>query len=94
MDSDRASSPPRIPQNVSAEETVRRLLDLPIPRKFNIVRLRPADLPRGERFETVADAGTRRINEAARLEEIDGLGRIAARLRATGTMHLGLLSIL
>jgi hypothetical protein len=82
MDSDRASSPPRIPQNVSADETVRRLLKLPVPRKFNIVRLRPADLPRAERFETVADVGTRRINEAARLEEIDGLGRIAARLRA------------
>ena len=82
MDSDRASTPPRIPQNVFADVTVRRLLELPVPRKFNIVRLRPADLPRAERFETVADVGTRRINEAARLEEIDGLGRIAARLRA------------
>ncbi len=82
MNSDRASSLPRIPQHVSAQEAVRRLLELPVPRKFNIVRLRPADLPRAERFETVADAGTRRINEAARLEEIDGLGRIAARLRA------------
>ena len=82
MNSDRASNPPRIPQNVSAVEAVRRLLELPVPRKFNIARLRPAGLPRGERFETVADAGTRRINEAARLEEIDGLGRIAARLRA------------
>ena len=30
----------------------------------------------------MADVGTRRINEAARLEEIDGLGRIAARLHA------------
>jgi len=82
MNFDRTSGRSCIPQNLSAQETIRRLLDLPIPRKFNIVRLRPADLPRGERFETVADARARREKETARFEEIKGLNHIVDQLRS------------
>jgi hypothetical protein len=46
----------RIPQNASIHESAQAILGLPVAREFDIARLRPASLPRGDRFETVADA--------------------------------------
>ena len=80
MEFDRELIPPRIPQNVSATETARRLLNLPVPRKFDIARFRPAELPQGERFETMEDAQTLRDERLARFEGIAELVEIADRL--------------
>jgi hypothetical protein len=44
------SRPKRIPQNASAPENARIILGLPVPRQFDIGRLRPESLPRGDRF--------------------------------------------
>ena len=70
----------RIPQNMSAREAAQALLGLPVPRKFDIARLRPETLPRGERFETAADARARRDAELERFEQISGLQEVADRL--------------
>jgi hypothetical protein len=71
-----------IPQNVSARETANRLLGLPVPQEFDIARLRPEELARGERFETVADARARRDAELERFQQIAGLTEVADRLFA------------
>lgn len=82
MNSDGASgfALARIPQNVSARETARRLLALPVRRRFDIARLRPEKLPRGERFETLADARARRNADIDRFERIQGLEHVVDQL--------------
>jgi hypothetical protein len=80
MSFDGSSAFPRIPQNVSAREIARRLLGLPVRRQFDIAHLRPEDLPRGQRFETAADAQFRRDAELVRFERIPGLTEVADRL--------------
>jgi hypothetical protein len=80
MSFDGSSAFPRIPQNVSARETAGRLLGLPVRRQFDIAHLRPEDLPRGQRFETAADARFRRDAELVRFERIPGLTEVADRL--------------
>ena len=80
MCSNSASAPVRIPQNIPARESARGLLALCIPREFDIARLRPAGLPRDQRFETEADARARRDTELERFEGITGLAEAADRL--------------
>ena len=80
MKCDRRSRIVRIPQNMSARETAQALLGLPVPRQFDIARLRPDNLPRGHRFETMADARARRDTELDRFERIVGLSHVADRL--------------
>jgi hypothetical protein len=70
----------RIPQNASAHDSAQAILGLPVPREFDIARLRPDSLPRGDRFETVADARARRDSELDRLKRIAELTRVADRL--------------
>jgi hypothetical protein len=70
----------RIPQNASAPESARIILGLPVPRQFDIARLRPDSLPRGDRFETVADARATRDAELDRFARIAGLSHVADRL--------------
>lgn len=70
----------RIPQNASAHESAQAILGLPVPREFDIARMRPEELPRGERFETVADARARRDAEIERFEQIAELTEMADRL--------------
>jgi hypothetical protein len=70
----------RIPQNASAPESARIILGLSVPRQFDIARLRPDSLPRGDRFETVADARARRDSELDRFKRIGGLSDVADRL--------------
>jgi hypothetical protein len=74
------SAPLRIPQNKPAREIAQALLALPIPRRFDITRLRPDHLPRGQRFETEADARARRDTELERFEGIAELADVADRL--------------
>jgi hypothetical protein len=70
----------RIPQNASIHESAQAILGLPVAREFDIARLRPASLPRGDRFETVADARARRDIELDRFKRIPGLSHVADRL--------------
>jgi hypothetical protein len=70
----------RIPQNASARESARIILGLPVAREFDIARLRHDNLPRGDRFETVADARARRDTELDRFARIAGLSHVADRL--------------
>ncbi len=74
----------RIPQNTSARESARTILGLPVRREFDIARLRPESLPRGDRFETMADARARRDTERDRFERIGGLSHVADRLLSCG----------
>ena len=80
MNCDRRSPIVRIPQNMSARKTAQVLLGLPVPQEFDIARLRPEKLPRGARFETLADARARRDIQLDRFERIAGLGHVADRL--------------
>jgi hypothetical protein len=48
-----------------------------VPREFDIARLRPSDLPRGQRFETEPDARARRDADRERFEGIAGLAEVA-----------------
>ena len=82
MNCDRRSPIVRLPQNMSARKTAQVLLGLPVPPKFDIARLRPEELARGERFETVADARARRDAELERFQQIAGLTEVADRLFA------------
>jgi len=75
-----SSAPVRIPQNKPARESARALLALPVARRFDIARLRPAELPPNQRFETEADARARRDTELERFEGIGGLTEVANRL--------------
>jgi hypothetical protein len=70
----------RIPQNASARESARMILGMPVPREFDIARLRPDILPRGDRFETMADARARRDTELDRFKRIGVLSHVADRL--------------
>ena len=70
----------RIPQNASVHESAQAILGLPVPRVFDIARLRPDSLPRGDRFETVADARARRDTELDHFKRIAGLSHVADRL--------------
>ncbi len=72
-----SSTSVRIPQNMSARESARALLALRVPRRFDIARLRPSDLPRGQRFETELDARVRRDADLERFERIAGLAEVA-----------------
>jgi hypothetical protein len=80
MSSIQVSAGGRIPQNKPARESARALLKLPVPRGFDIARLRPSELPRGKRFETVDDTRARRDAELERFEQIPGLAHVADRL--------------
>jgi hypothetical protein len=80
MNFNRPSAVGRIPQNKPAREIAQALLALPVPRKFDIARLRPDHLPRGQRFETEPDARARRDAELERFEQIPGLAHVADRL--------------
>ncbi len=80
MNCNPASAPVRIPQNIPARESARALLALPVARRFDIARLRPAELPPNQRFETEADARARRDTELERFEGIGGLTEIADQL--------------
>jgi hypothetical protein len=80
MKCDRRSPIVRIPQNVSAHKSAQAILGLPVPREFDIALLRPDNLPRRHRFETMADARARRETELDRFERIAGLGHVADRL--------------
>jgi len=75
-----ASAPVRIPQNIPARFRARGLLALRVAPNFDIARLRPAALPRDQRFETAADARARRDKELERFEGIGGLTQVADRL--------------
>ncbi len=77
MSSQPSTAPVRIPQNLSARETARALLALRVPRRFDIARLRPDHLPRGQRFETEPDARARRDADRERFEGIAGLAEVA-----------------
>ena len=72
MNCDRRSPIVRIPQNMSARKTAQVLLGLPVPPKFDIALLRPDNLPRRHRFETMADAQARQDTELDRFEQIAG----------------------
>ena len=74
------SATTRIPQNIPSRESARFLLALLVPRKFDIARLRPSDLPRGQRFETEPDARARRDADLERFDGIAGLAQVADRL--------------
>jgi hypothetical protein len=80
MKCDRRSRIVRIRQNISARETAQVLIGLPVPRRFDIARLRPDKLPRRNRFETMGDARARRETELDRFEQIAGLSHVADRL--------------
>jgi hypothetical protein len=82
MNPHHTSRPKRIPQNVSARESAQIILGLPVPRECDIARLRPDSLPRGDRFETVADARMRRYADIDRFERIQGLEQVVDRLSA------------
>lgn len=75
--SESTSALTRIPQNIPSRESARALLALRIPRMLDIARLRPSDLPRGQRFETVDDARARRDADLERFERIAGLAEVA-----------------
>ena len=85
MKSDRRSRIVRIPQNASAHESAQAILGLPVPREFDIVQLRPDNLPRRDRFETIADARARRDIELDRLERIAVLTHVADQLFSCST---------
>lgn len=80
MNCDRRSPIVRIPQNMSARKTAQVLLGLPVPPKFDIALLRPDNLPRRHRFETMADAQARQDTELDRFEQIAELSHVAGRL--------------
>ena len=80
MNCDRRSPIVRIPQNMSARKTAQVLLGLPVPPKFDIALLRPENLPRRHRFETMADAQARQDTELDRFEQIAELSHVAGRL--------------
>ena len=73
---------PSIPQNASADDTIHALLKSPVSRKFNIVHLRPGDLPRGQRFNEIHDASKRRDQVIGRCSAIAGLGFLAEQLQS------------
>ncbi|CAJ0882920.1 hypothetical protein AMST5_03382 [freshwater sediment metagenome] len=78
----RPSRRPPIPQNSSADETIQALLNATVSRRFNIARLRPGDLPPGQRFETVRDVRERRDQAVGRCTAIEGLGFLAEQLES------------
>lgn len=69
-----------IPQNASQRDAIQALFKSPVTRKFNIARLRPGDLPQGQRFETVQDASKRRDQIIGRCSTIAGLGFLSEHL--------------
>lgn len=82
MNPHHTSRPKRIPQNASARDSAQIILGQPVPRECDIARLRPDSLPRGDRFETVADARVRRYADIDRFESIQGLEQVVDRLSA------------
>jgi hypothetical protein len=71
-----------IPQNASVDEAVRALFDYPVSREHNIARLRPKDLPKHQRFETVKDVRERHAEEVGRFKKIEGLNFLAEHVEA------------
>jgi hypothetical protein len=70
----------RIPQNMSARESARALVNQFVPREFDIALLRAPGLPPSERFETMDDARARRDVEIERFENIPHLAPLADEL--------------